>query len=68
MTSLVNSGVDAIVLTTIEPGTIASGLRAAKSRDIPVIDTHTKTQSSPLFAGEYFLPPRTEFDPLHVAR
>ena len=61
MTSLVNSGVDAIVLTTIEPGTIASGLRAAKAKKIPVIDTHTLTQSSPLFAGEYFLPPRTEF-------
>jgi ABC-type sugar transport system substrate-binding protein len=61
MTSLVNSGVDAIVLTTIEPGTIASGLRAARAKKIPVIDTHTLTQSSPLFAGEYFLPPRTEF-------
>jgi ABC-type sugar transport system substrate-binding protein len=62
MTSLVNSDVDAIVLTTIEPSTIASGLRAAKARKIPVIDTHTLTQSSPLFAGEYFLPPRTEFN------
>ena len=62
MTSLVNARVDAIVLTTIEPATIASGLRAAKARDIPVIDTHTKTQSSALFAGEYFLPPRTEFN------
>jgi ABC-type sugar transport system substrate-binding protein len=62
MTSLVNARVDAIVLTTIEPATIASGLRAAKARNIPVIDTHTLTQSSPLFAGEYFLPPRTEFN------
>jgi ABC-type sugar transport system substrate-binding protein len=62
MTSLVNSKVDAIVLTTIEPSTITSGLRAAKAAGIPVIDTHTLTQSSPLFAGEYFLPPRTEFN------
>jgi ABC-type sugar transport system substrate-binding protein len=46
MTSLVNARVDAIVLTTIEPATIASGLRAAKARNIPVIDTHTLTQSS----------------------
>jgi ribose transport system substrate-binding protein len=62
MTTLVNARVDAIVLTTIEPATIASGLRAAKARKIPVIDTHTLTQSSPLFAGEYFLPPRAEFN------
>lgn len=62
MTSLVNAGVDAIVLTTIEPATIASGLRAASRADIPVIDTHTLTQSSRFFAGEYFLPPRAEFD------
>jgi ABC-type sugar transport system substrate-binding protein len=64
MTSLVNAGVDAIVLTTIEPATITSGLRAAKRAGIPVIDTHTLTQSSPNFAGEYFLPPRTEFNRL----
>jgi ABC-type sugar transport system substrate-binding protein len=62
MTSLVNAKVDAIVLTTIEPATIQSGLRAAKAAGIPVIDTHTLTQSSPFFAGEYFLPPRAEFD------
>jgi ABC-type sugar transport system substrate-binding protein len=62
MTSLVNARVDAIVLTTIEPATIQSGLRAAKAAGIPVIDTHTLTQSSPLFAGEYFLPPRAEFN------
>ena len=61
MTSLVNSDVDAIVLTTIEPGVIASGLRAAKKAGIPVIDTHTLTHSSPLFAGEYFLSPPQEF-------
>jgi ABC-type sugar transport system substrate-binding protein len=61
MTSLVNSRVDAIVLTTIEPGVIASGLRAAKKAGIPVIDTHTLTHSSPLFAGEYFLSPPQEF-------
>lgn len=61
MTSLVNSHVDAIVLTTIEPGVIQSGLRAAKAAGIPVIDTHTLTHSSPLFAGEYFLNPPTEF-------
>jgi ABC-type sugar transport system substrate-binding protein len=61
MTSLVNSKVNAIVLTTIEPGVIASGLRAAKKAGIPVIDTHTLTHSSPLFAGEYFLSPPQEF-------
>jgi ABC-type sugar transport system substrate-binding protein len=61
MTSLVNSNVDAIVLTTIEPAVIASGLRAAKAKRIPVIDTHTQTHSSPLFAGEYFLSPAREF-------
>ena len=61
MTSLVNSHVNAIVLTTIEPGVIASGLRAAKRAGIPVIDTHTLTHSSPLFAGEYFLSPPQEF-------
>ncbi|MDQ2910017.1 MAG: substrate-binding domain-containing protein [Actinomycetota bacterium] len=61
MTSLVNSKVDAIVLTTIEPGVIQSGLRAAKKAKIPVIDTHTLTHSSPLFAGEYFLSPPKEF-------
>jgi ABC-type sugar transport system substrate-binding protein len=61
MTSLVNSNVDAIVLTTIEPAVIASGLRAAKAKGIPVIDTHTQTHSSPLFAGEYFLSPAREF-------
>jgi ABC-type sugar transport system substrate-binding protein len=62
MTSLVNSDVDAIVLTTIEPGVIASGLRAAQRAGIPVIDTHTLTHSSPLFAGEYFLNPPREFN------
>jgi ribose transport system substrate-binding protein len=61
MTSLVNAHVDAIVLTTIEPGVIASGLRAAKRAGIPVIDTHTLTHSSPLFAGQYFLSPPKEF-------
>jgi ABC-type sugar transport system substrate-binding protein len=62
MTSLVNSKVDAIVLTTIEPGAIQSGLRAAKAAKIPVIDTHTLTHSSALFAGEYFLSPAKEFN------
>lgn len=62
MRSLVNSKVDAIVLTTIEPGAIQSGLRAAKAAKIPVIDTHTKTHSSTLFAAEYFLNPPTEFN------
>jgi len=61
MTSLVNSKVDAIVLTTIEPAVIRSGLLAAKKAGIPVIDTHTLTHSSPLFAGEYFLSPPAEF-------
>ena len=62
MTSLVNSNVDAIVLTTIEPAVIASGLRAAKAKGIPVINTHTQTHSSPMFAGEYFLSPQREFN------
>jgi len=62
MTSLVNSKVDAIILTTIEPGVIQSGLRAAKAAKIPVIDTHTLTHSSSLFAGEYFLSPPREFN------
>jgi len=62
MTSLVNAKVDAIVLTTMEPATIASGLRAAAQKKIPVIDTHTLTQSSRFFAGEYFLPPAKEFN------
>jgi ABC-type sugar transport system substrate-binding protein len=61
MTSLVNRGVDAIVLTTMEPATIASGLRAAEEEGIPVIDTHTLTQSAEQFDGEYFLPPDEEF-------
>src|SRR5437773_7134821 len=42
MTSLVNAHVNAIVLTTMEPSTIASGLRAAARAKIPVIDTHTR--------------------------
>jgi ribose transport system substrate-binding protein len=62
MTSMVNARVDAIVLTTIEPATILAGLRAARRANIPVIDTHTLTRSSPFFAGEYFIPPRTEFN------
>jgi ABC-type sugar transport system substrate-binding protein len=62
MTSLVNAHVNAIVLTTMEPSTIASGLRAAARAKIPVIDTPTKTQSSKYFAGEYFLPPTKEFN------
>jgi ABC-type sugar transport system substrate-binding protein len=61
MTSLVNSKVDAIVLTTIEPATIQAGLRAAKKAGIPVINTHTQTTSSPLFAGQYYLSPPREF-------
>jgi ABC-type sugar transport system substrate-binding protein len=62
MTSLVNQGVDAIVLTTMEPATIASGLRAAEQQGIPVIATHTVTQSADEFDGEYFLPPDDEFE------
>src|SRR5437899_238242 len=57
MTSLVNQHVDAIVLTTMEPATIAAGLAAAHKAGIPVIDTHTLTHSSPSFSGEYFLSP-----------
>jgi ribose transport system substrate-binding protein len=62
MTSLVNSNVDAIVLTTMEPATIQAGLQSAADAGIPVINTHTLTQSSDLFAGEYFLDPPAEFD------
>ena len=65
MTSLVNARSTRSSLTTIEPGVIASGLRAAKKAGIPVIDTHTLTHSSPLFAGEYFLSPPKEFALLH---
>ncbi|HXH82687.1 MAG TPA: substrate-binding domain-containing protein [Candidatus Tectomicrobia bacterium] len=61
MTSLVNSKVDAIVLTTIEPAIIRSGLLAAKRAGIPVINTHTSVHSSPLHTGEYFLSPAKEF-------
>jgi ABC-type sugar transport system substrate-binding protein len=61
MTSLVNQHVDAIVLTTMEPATIAAGLAAAHKAGIPVIDTHTLTHSSPSFSGEYFLSPPKEF-------
>jgi ABC-type sugar transport system substrate-binding protein len=64
MTSLVNQGVDAIVLTTMEPAWISAGLRAAEANDIPVIDTHTQTQSAEEFDGEYFLPPDEEFEVL----
>jgi ABC-type sugar transport system substrate-binding protein len=45
----------------MEPATIASGLRAAEEQGIPVIDTHTLTQSDDSFDGEYFLPPDEEF-------
>ncbi|HXF98957.1 MAG TPA: substrate-binding domain-containing protein [Gaiellaceae bacterium] len=61
MTSLVNSRVDAIVLTTIEPAVIRSGLLAARRARIPVINTHTSVHSSPLHTAEYFLVPRKEF-------
>lgn len=61
MTSLVNSKVDAIVLTTIEPAVVRSGLLAAKKAGVPVINTHTSVHSSPLHAGEYFLSPPKEF-------
>ncbi len=62
MTSLVNSKVDAIVLTTIEPAIIQAGLRAAKKAKIPVINTHTQTHSSPLITAQYFLSPQAEFN------
>lgn len=60
MTSLVNSNVDAIVLVTIEPSVIQAGLQAAADAGIPVINTLTLTESSPLFAGEYFVDPEAE--------
>jgi ribose transport system substrate-binding protein len=61
MTSLVNSKVDAIVLTTIEPAVVRSGLLAAKRAGIPVINTHTSVHNSSLHTAEYFLSPPKEF-------
>ena len=50
MNSLVNSHVDAIVLTIIEPATVQAGLRAAAKAHIPVINTMSQTHASPLEA------------------
>jgi ribose transport system substrate-binding protein len=66
MTSLVNSHVDAIVLQTIEPGQVAAGLRAAKARGIPVIDTGTVNAPSPLITARYYVSPPIEFNLLHA--
>jgi ABC-type sugar transport system substrate-binding protein len=60
MNSLVNSHVDAIVLTIIEPGTIQAGLRAAAAKHIPVIDTQAATHVSPLESGTYWQSPVAE--------
>jgi len=60
MNSLVNSHVDAIVLTIIEPATIQAGLRAAKKAHIPVIDTMSATHVSRLEAGTYWPSPAAE--------
>jgi ABC-type sugar transport system substrate-binding protein len=56
MTSLVNSHVDAIVLTVIEPATIQAGLRAAAKAHIPVIETLAAVHASPLVAATYWTP------------
>lgn len=60
MNSLVNSHVDAIVLTIIEPATIQAGLRAAAKAHIPVINTMSQTHTSPLEAGMYWPQPAAE--------
>ncbi len=62
MTSLVNSHVDAIVLTVMEPATIQAGLRAAAKARIPVISTMAAVHSSPLIAATYWPPPKAEND------
>lgn len=67
MNSLVNSNVDAIVLTIIEPATIQAGLRAAEAKGIPVINTLTVSHDSPLFAGTYW-PDAAEENDLMTAR
>jgi ribose transport system substrate-binding protein len=56
MTSLVNSHVNAIVLTVIEPATIQAGLRAAAQAHIPVIETLAAVHASPLVAATYWTP------------
>src|SRR5262249_29254505 len=56
MTSLVNSHVNAIVLTVIEPATIQAGLRAAAKAHIPVIETLAGVHASPLVAATYWTP------------
>lgn len=60
MNSLVNSKVDAIVLTVIEPATIQAGLRAAAKAKIPVINTLALTHGSPFFAATYWAAPAAE--------
>jgi ribose transport system substrate-binding protein len=56
MISLVNSHVNAIVLTVIEPATIEAGLRAAANAHIPVIETLAGVHASPLVAATYWTP------------
>ena len=56
MISLVNSHVNAIVLTVIEPATIQAGLRAAAKAHIPVIETLAGVHASPLVAATYWTP------------
>jgi ABC-type sugar transport system substrate-binding protein len=60
MNSLVNSRVDAIVLTVIEPSTVQAGLRRAAKARIPVISTLAQTHASPLIAGMYWPAPARE--------
>src|SRR5438105_16872 len=62
MNSLVNSHVDAIVLTIIEPATVQAGLRAAAKAHIPVINTMSQTHASPLEAGMYWPVPAQEMN------
>lgn len=60
MNSLVNSHVDAIVLTVIEPAVIQAGLRAAAKAHIPVIETLAGVHASPLVAATYWTPAVSE--------
>ncbi|MDP9261304.1 MAG: substrate-binding domain-containing protein [Actinomycetota bacterium] len=62
MNSLVNSHVDAIVLTIIEPATVQAGLQAAAKAHIPVISTMSQTHASKLEAGMYWPVPAQEMN------
>lgn len=51
--SAVSAGVDAIVTIAVDPAAIGSGLRAAKAKNIPVINTSGIGSSSPLVSASY---------------